>query len=113
MTLAACGRHQIFCRLATFSEISFASRFFRSFARWIVVLVVCDANPVAIIHNRNRQRTGHRAPLLMSVTRECAAQFYRRFCCGSFETCRDFREIGGSPSGKPPVGETYALSRLK
>src|SRR5215813_8107227 len=44
-TLAECGRHYIFCCLATFSEISFASRFFRSFAWRIVVLVVLRCEP--------------------------------------------------------------------
>src|SRR6266446_6305133 len=76
-TLAEYGRHQILRYLAVFSELSFASRFFRGFAWWIVVLIVLLANPAAIIRNRNRQRTSHRAPLLMSVTRECAAPFYR------------------------------------
>ncbi len=47
----------------------------------------------------------------MSVTRECAAQFYRAFR-RFFETCCDFREIGMPLSGKPPDSEAYALSRL-
>src|SRR5260370_39133003 len=73
------GHHQILRCRATFSEISFASLFFRGFAWRRVALVVLPCEPRRHRGNRNRQRTWHRAPVLMSATRECAAQCYRAF----------------------------------
>jgi len=72
---------------------------------------VSRQEPGGVIRNRNWQRTLHRAPLLMSVTRECTGPFYRAFAA-VLKACCDFREIGMSPWRKPPVGEAYALSRL-
>src|SRR5258708_36077621 len=111
-TIGEYGPHQILRCLATFSEISFASLFFRGFAWRRVALVVLPCETRRHRGNRNRQRTWHRAPVLMSATRECAAQFYRAFAAVLLRSLLRFSRDRHVAFGKSPAGEAYALSRL-